>query len=594
MVTSDVTSGAVGWCSLPSLSGGGNVKYQPKPRQEKTVRRTQDPLVALPQPKGRREKTLQDDSRYVTRSVPVHSARHKQNEADRGSNSAPMPDGHHRSNHDRKPGTRLPKLPKINNLLKEPMQQQVHGTSTATETGRKEKGGKRWASSWAGARATNPPTRDETRVPTSDNSSQPASNIASPVKTPSARQSNQQMQDTPKTSPSTKSSTPGTGSSSPVKPSKEPDPKSHTQHDKGSRRTEAQEQKTKSSFELNANNKPVKETTLKEGMRTTSVSKIDTKVTKRVPVRSKSSAVLTSRSDVTRQNSEASASPLNKTPKIIVKTDSRDSQSTSTTQQSRVKPGKPVKKKRIRRPVIITRKSVIKQKSLQSVYGNKTVKYQRQIRVLKKMEQVQRKEIEEFNQELKDKQNQRMASVVRQRMALKRARDRFDEEQVRRFRNQYVSWRSVEEKRLNTSSEIYGLPDFIYEDRYEKTLKKIPESEEATSSKKTPKKFQKYATWVRNLKVFESMLNPKVRGNVEGLFQAKKVKTIVEGIDTVKLDDNGGSARKKKVNVKRLIGSAKKLLAVAENNMDDISEVSSYVSSDDDDSSLDLSDDDDS
>ena len=30
---------------------------------------------------------------------------------------------------------------------------------------------------------------------------------------------------------------------------------------------------------------------------------------------------------------------------------------------------------------------------------------------------------------------------------------------------------------------------------------------------------------------------------------------------------SGGSARKKKVNVKRLIGSAKKLLAVAENNM---------------------------
>ncbi len=43
------------------------------------------------------------------------------------------------------------------------MQQQVHGTSTAAETGRKEKGGKRWASSWAGARATNPSTRDEAR-----------------------------------------------------------------------------------------------------------------------------------------------------------------------------------------------------------------------------------------------------------------------------------------------------------------------------------------------------------------------------------------------------------------------------------------------
>ena len=118
-------------------------------------------------------------------------------------------------------------------------------------------------------------------------------------------------------------------------------------------------------------------------------------------------------------------------------------------------------------------------------------------------------------------------------------RDRFDEEQVRRFRHQYVSWKSVEEDRLNHSSEKYGLPDFIYEDRYEKTLKKIPEAAAtASSSKKSPRTFKKYAAWVRNIQVFEKLLNPKVGLNMEEAFKTKN-KTIVEGIDTVKLDSDG-------------------------------------------------------
>ncbi|XP_022091723.1 uncharacterized protein LOC110979884 isoform X2 [Acanthaster planci] len=565
-------------CSLPSLSGGGQIKYQSKPRQQQKSTGTQEPLVSLPSHHGNHKKANNNDSRYVTRSVPVHSARHKKDE-DRGSSSAPNEVNRHHTNHDRQQRVPMPRLPKINNLLSEPLKQQVHGTSTATEAGRKEiQGGKRWASSWADARANSSSIKETSRN-AADNSHQPSSDTIRIAK------------DSNKIHSPNKSSSPRIPNGSPIKFPKDHEDK-FTIKENGEKKAGAQKMKHKNIPLASSKDEPVnlKESKLKSERRTQSSSQIETKTPKYLPNRSKSSAVLTNNREVTRQNSHIpsayssskASSERRDIPQVRVWTTSRGSQSTSTTLTS--KPPA-TQKKRFRKPVIITRKSLVKQKTLQSVYGNKTYKLQRQVRVLQKMEQVQKKEVEDYNRELKEKEKQKMDSVVRQRMALKRVRDKFDEDQVRRFRRQYVSWKSVEEDRLHRSSEVYGLPDFIYEDRYEKTLK-----ETSTVTKKAPKKFQKYATWVRNIKVFEKLLNPTVGGNLEEVFKTN-TKTIVEGIDTVKLD-NDDSSRPKKVNVKRLIGSAKKLLTVTE-TMDDISEVSSHQEDDLSDDSLDLSEDED-
>ncbi|XP_038070675.1 uncharacterized protein LOC119739718 isoform X2 [Patiria miniata] len=578
----DTTDTCTYTCSLPSLSGGGQINYPSKPRQQQKSKRSQEPLVSLPGYHDNHKKGSKKDGRYVTRSVPVRSARHKTDNEDRGSNSAPNEVSHRHTNHDRHPRVSMPRLPKINNLLNEPLQQQVHGTSTATEAGRKEpQGGKRWASSWADARA-NSSTLGENRT-AADNSHQPVGDSNHKL---------DQAKDLNKTPSPIKSTSPRVPNGSPVKPPKEPEDKVPVKEN-GVKRTEAQESKPPNSQVAKSKVETVRESRLRPERRTQSTSQIDTKTPKTLSSRSKSSAVLTNTQEVTRQNSQmlsayssstaSSSSPRRDVPQVRVSTVSRGSQSTSTTLRSKPQA---TQKKRFRKPVIITRKSVVKQKTLQSVYGNKTYKYQRQVRVLQKMEQIQRKEVEEYNRELKEKEKQRMDSIVRQRMALKVVRDKFDEEQVRRFRRQYVSWKSVEEDRLNRTSETYGLPDFIYDDRYEKTLKTPP-----ASSKKAPKKFQKYATWVRNIKVFERLLNPKIGGNLEEVFKTN-TKTIVEGIDTVKLD-NDDSSPAKEVNVKRLIGSAKKLLTVTA-TMDDISEVSSYQEDElSDDDSLDLSDDED-
>eukprot|EP00057_Strongylocentrotus_purpuratus_P015579 XP_011670053.1 PREDICTED: uncharacterized protein LOC105441034 [Strongylocentrotus purpuratus] len=116
------------------------------------------------------------------------------------------------------------------------------------------------------------------------------------------------------------------------------------------------------------------------------------------------------------------------------------------------------------RPTIITKKTLARQKFYNSVYNNQHYKIQRQTAFLKKVEKAQLKIDDEKTREIANAQERKHESVVRQYQTLKHIRDKFDEEQVKRFSRQYVSWRSVEEDRLNRQSSMYGLPDNIYED----------------------------------------------------------------------------------------------------------------------------------
>ena len=112
-------------------------------------------------------------------------------------------------------------------------------------------------------------------------------------------------------------------------------------------------------------------------------------------------------------------------------------------------------------------------------------------------------------------------------------RDSFDADQVKRFKRQYVSWKSVETERLKGTRETYGLPDNIYDDRYDRTLKEVT-TKGVKGKKKT---FKQYASWVKNIKRFESMLNPSILGNPENM--KTQMPAIVEGIDTVQLTQKG-------------------------------------------------------
>ncbi|XP_071828076.1 uncharacterized protein [Apostichopus japonicus] len=243
------------------------------------------------------------------------------------------------------------------------------------------------------------------------------------------------------------------------------------------------------------------------------------------------------------------------------------SQSAKTMKEIKKKP------KLRRRAVVITKKTLSHEKSLKSVYGNRSFKLQRHVTFLKHITQAQKDRMEEENQMSEEKSRARIESLRRQRRELKEIRDRFDEEQVTRFRRQYVSWKSVEADRLNRNSEEYGLPDNIYDDRYDKTLKEL--SQKSTVNRKT-RPFRQVATWMKNIKRFERLLNPQMSVNLENQL-AKQNKALVEGIDIVELangiPNDVTQSSTKQVKVDRVIGSARRILQSQE--MDAISEVSS-------------------
>ncbi|XP_071947651.1 uncharacterized protein [Antedon mediterranea] len=230
---------------------------------------------------------------------------------------------------------------------------------------------------------------------------------------------------------------------------------------------------------------------------------------------------------------------------------------------------------------ILSQNNVKTEKQLNGVYANNNYKMQRQARVLKKVEDVQYNKVQDINEEITKREMMRNHSILAQREHLKLLRDKFDAEQVKRFKNQYVSWKSVETDRLARSSEAYGLPENIYVDRYSKELQpvaaKIP-------AKKT---FKLMATRVRNIQRFRLILNPKTTSDPDKVLKVSD-KLLVEGIDTVQLPSTDGDQqkRKKPIKIRAVIGSAKRL--ISSNTIDAINELSEGEW--DDLSSLDISD----
>ncbi|XP_071492440.1 uncharacterized protein [Diadema antillarum] len=288
-------------------------------------------------------------------------------------------------------------------------------------------------------------------------------------------------------------------------------------------------------------------------------------------------------------------------------TTSRRSHASNASSGAKTKDG--AKKPFKRRPVIITKKTLARQKFYNSVYNNQRFKLQRQVIFLKKVENAQEKIHDDRVRQAQELERRKSESIVKQYQALKHIRDRFDEEQVKRFSRQYVSWRSVETDRLKRNSVAYGLPDNIYEDRYDKTLKELPTIKKAPQQNSGDKKFSRFARWVKNIKKFELILKPNTGAGLEDSLLQSTKGALVEGKDIVELHESSedGGGRTKQVKVRNVLGSARRLLKATQ-DMDAISEVSDEASEDerenarlgindfniddDDLSSLDLSDDD--
>ncbi|XP_077992430.1 uncharacterized protein LOC144446523 isoform X2 [Glandiceps talaboti] len=232
--------------------------------------------------------------------------------------------------------------------------------------------------------------------------------------------------------------------------------------------------------------------------------------------------------------------------------------------------GKPLPK-RPTRPIIITRKSIVQSQMLQSVYNNRSFKKLRHSRILKQFEDIELKDVSHHNKEIQEKEKAAKESRDKQKKALKRLRSRFDEEQVQRFKTQYVTWKSVEHERRGRGTEKYGLPETIDDDELTKLVSR--RREEAPR-----KKYRQTRTREENIKRFSKLLNPKLGPEPDGGKSATiPTQALLEGIDTIDLTSPRSTkdgAKAKKRTVRNVLGSARKLLS-ASNGMDAISEVSS-------------------
>ncbi|CAD5113108.1 DgyrCDS2298 [Dimorphilus gyrociliatus] len=117
-----------------------------------------------------------------------------------------------------------------------------------------------------------------------------------------------------------------------------------------------------------------------------------------------------------------------------------------------------------RKEYVLNEREIDMYNHLKVIYGDKTtmLKRCRQQEFYEKLEKLQQEETKKYNSLLKDKKKQREKSKLKQQQQLKFVRNKFEEEQVNRFRNQYVTTRILQHEW--TTRHIYGLPEDLGDD----------------------------------------------------------------------------------------------------------------------------------
>ncbi|XP_078669868.1 uncharacterized protein LOC144910535 isoform X2 [Branchiostoma floridae x Branchiostoma belcheri] len=214
---------------------------------------------------------------------------------------------------------------------------------------------------------------------------------------------------------------------------------------------------------------------------------------------------------------------------------------------------------------ILTPREVQTYTKLKSVYLNDTWQKQRRNFILQKLEDIQLEEVKRYARDVHQRKKRLLETIETQKKQLADVRQKYENEQLQRFRSQYVTWKSVETEKL--TRHIYGLPEDLNKDM-------VPKTNLKRKSKPPKKRWRQAAQRAVNVKKFASILKPT------GTRPVELKDPLMDGIDTVLLDTDLSSAKPKKKMVKSVLQEAKNIIHEADDtNIDTFSEVSTPVSS---------------
>ncbi|XP_066277111.1 uncharacterized protein [Branchiostoma lanceolatum] len=215
---------------------------------------------------------------------------------------------------------------------------------------------------------------------------------------------------------------------------------------------------------------------------------------------------------------------------------------------------------------ILTHREVQTYTKLKSVYLNDTWQKQRRNFILQKLEDIQLEEVKRYAKDVQQRKKRLMETIETQKKQLADVRQKYEDEQLQRFRSQYVTWKSVETEKL--TRHIYGLPEDLNKDM-------VPKTKLRRKSKPPKKRWRQAAQRAINVKKFASILKPT------GTRPVELKDPLMDGIDTVLLEtDSSPDAKPKKKMVKSVLQEAKNIIHEADDtNIDTFSEVSSPASS---------------
>ncbi|KAI8499417.1 hypothetical protein Bbelb_224680 [Branchiostoma belcheri] len=214
---------------------------------------------------------------------------------------------------------------------------------------------------------------------------------------------------------------------------------------------------------------------------------------------------------------------------------------------------------------ILTPREVQTYTKLKSVYLNDTWQKQRRNFILQKLEDIQLEEVKRYARDVHHRKKRLLETIETQKKQLADVRQKYENEQLQRFRSQYVTWKSVETEKL--TRHIYGLPEDLNKDM-------VPKTNLKRKSKPPKKRWRQAAQRAVNVKKFASILKPT------GTRPVELKDPLMDGIDTVLLDTDLSSAKPKKKMVKSVLQEAKNIIHEADDtNIDTFSEVSTPVSS---------------
>ena len=176
-----------------------------------------------------------------------------------------------------------------------------------------------------------------------------------------------------------------------------------------------------------------------------------------------------------------------------------------------------------RKEYVLTERESKKYKQINGVYGHQDKRVeQRQAHFLQKLEDIQIEKWRRRHEEYYHKQVKAAETKNKQQQQLKHLRDKFEQEQVRRFQTQYVTSRILEHEWSNR--HLYGLPEDIGDEpKYNSKLKR---------KKQQPKEtFDTMKQRERNKKMYQKLFSHRFP---EYYHNSKPPK--MEGID---LNGNG-------------------------------------------------------